>query len=105
MIWVGAHRVEECFTHVVAGTVEHQRARAVLNNQVIDTAGVTGCGDVVAQVTQRKRQQLGNLRRVVNQQDAWQVFRYFLLAPLPGSRFFLPSEGSRSIIQIRPPAV
>src|SRR5713101_6209426 len=61
--------------------------------------------DRVAEITKRKGQKLGNLRRVVDEQDAAQSMRYFLPAPAPGSRFFLPSEGSRSRTHTRPPAV
>src|SRR5271166_3745688 len=70
--------VKERLAHVEGGTVEHERIGAVLQNQLVDGRGISRCEDLVAEVTQRKRQQLGNLRRVVDEQDARQP--YLLLA-------------------------
>src|SRR5208337_3223709 len=64
------HGVEERLAHVEGGAVEHERVGALLENQLVDSDGVSRCADLVAVVTQRKRQQLGYLRRVVNEQDA-----------------------------------
>src|SRR6266705_6179 len=93
VIRVVTHGVEERLAHVEGGTVEHERIGSLLQNQLVD------------EITKRKGQKLGNLRRVVDEQDAAQSVRYFLPAPAPGSRFFLPSEGSRSRTHTRPPAV
>src|SRR5208337_5181519 len=78
MIGVVTHGVEERFAHVEGGTVEHNGVGAVLQNQLVDGRGISRSEDLVAEVTQRKRQELGNLRRVVDQQDARQP--YLLLA-------------------------
>src|ERR1700693_5009533 len=63
-----AHRVEERFAHVVRGTIEHQRVSMLLSNHFINGCRVTGRKYFVAVVSQRKRQKLRNLRRVVDQQ-------------------------------------
>src|ERR1039458_2179670 len=68
------HGVEERLAHVVGGAVEHERIGALLENQLVDGDGVSRCKDLVAAVTQRKCQQLGNLRRVVDEQDAAQAY-------------------------------
>ncbi len=105
VIRVVTHGVEERLAHVEGGTVEHERIGSLLQNQLVDGVDISRCEDLVAEITKRKGQKLGNLRRVVDEQDAAQSVRYFLPAPAPGSRFFLPSEGSRSRTHTRPPAV
>ncbi len=105
VIRVVTHGVEERLAHVEGGTVEHERIGSLLQNQLVDGVGISRCEDLVAEITKRKGEKLGNLRRVVDEQDAAQSVRYFLPAPAPGSRFFLPSEGSRSRTHTRPPAV
>ena len=74
VIRVMPHRVEERFAHLESATVEHEGVGALLQNQFVDGSGISGCEDFVAAVTQRKRQQLGNLRRVVDEQDAAQPY-------------------------------
>ena len=74
VIRVIPHRVEERFAHLESATVQHQGVGALLQNQFVDGSGISRCQDLVAAVTQRKRQQLGNLRRVVDEQDAAQPY-------------------------------
>lgn len=62
-----AYRVEERFAHVVGGTIEHERVRMLLSNHFMNGCRVTGRKYFVAVVSQRERQKLGNLRRVVDQ--------------------------------------
>jgi len=102
---MAAHAVEERLAHLEGGAVEHERIGALLLNQLVDCGTVTRREDRVAEITQREREQLGDLRRVVDEQDAAQSYAYFLPGPVPGSRGFLAAQGSRSMTQIRPPAV
>src|SRR5271165_4597680 len=74
VVRVVTHVVEERLAHVEGGTVEHECIGAVLLNQFVDGVGKSGCEDLVAEVTQCKRQELGNLRRVVDEQDAGQPY-------------------------------
>jgi hypothetical protein len=97
--------IEERLAHIEGGTIEHQRIGVVFQNQFVDADRKSRCKNLVTQVTQRKRKKLGNLRRIVDEQDAAQAYPYFLGTPKPGNRFFLPSQGSRSITHTRPPAV
>ena len=99
------YAIEERLAHVVGCTVEHDRIGALLRNQLVDCGRESGREDLVPVVTQRERQKLGNLRRVVDKQDAAQNKRYFLAVPVPGRRGFLPAQASRSMTQMRPPAV
>ena len=105
MVRAVAHGIEECFAHIEGGAIEDKRVGLMLPDQFVDGDGVARREYFIARVAQRKAKELGNLRRVVNEQDAAQSVGYFLLGPVPGSRFFLPSQGSRSITHIRPPAV
>jgi len=105
MIRMLPYSVEQRLAHFVTGTIEHYRIGAMLNDQLADAGSVSRREDFIAKVAQRERQQLGNLRRIVDQQNAAQAFYFLAAGPVPGSRGFLPCAGSRSIIQIRPPAV
>jgi hypothetical protein len=105
VIRVVTHGIEERLAHVEGGTIEHERVGVVFQNQFVDGYSKSRRENLVAQVTQRKREKLGYLRRVVDEQDAAQAYPYFLGTPEPGKRFFLPSQGSRSITHTRPPAV
>jgi hypothetical protein len=99
-----AHRVKERLAHIVSGAVEHYRLSAMLIDELIHGVAVSRGKYFVAVIAQRERQQLSDLRRVVNEQDAPQA-SYFFAGPVPGSRGFLAAQGSRSITQMRPPAV
>ena len=104
MVGAVAHGVEKRFAHIEGSAIEDKRVGLMLQDQFVDGDGVARREYFIARVAQRKTKKLGDLRRVVNEQDAAQSVRY-LLGPVPGKRFFLPSHGSRSITQIRPPAV
>jgi hypothetical protein len=67
MVRVVTQAVEECLAHIEGGTVQHDSIGALLCNQLIDGRGVSCCDDLMSPVTQRKGQQLGNLRRVVDE--------------------------------------
>ena len=45
------------------------RCRAVLRNQFVDGHSVAAGKDLEAAIPQRKRQELGNFRGIVNEQD------------------------------------
>src|SRR6516165_10355687 len=66
---VVAKAVEERLAHVEGGAVEHKGISAVLNNQLMDGGGISRSKDLVATVAERKGQELGNLGRVVDEQD------------------------------------
>src|ERR1019366_1178636 len=70
VIWMVTYGVEERLAHVEDRTVKHERIGALLQEQLVDSKGIAGGEDIVAAVAQRKRQQLGDFRRVVNEQDA-----------------------------------
>src|SRR6266481_9852116 len=70
VIRVITHGVEERLAHIVDGTIEHEGIGALLNDQLIDSGGIAGGENVVAAVAQRKRQQFGDFRRIVDEQDA-----------------------------------
>ena len=105
MIRMIAHRVEDRLAHIVSGAIQHDRVGALLYNEIVDASCVPGGIDIVAMIAQREREQFGNFRSVVNQQDAMQSISYFLAGPEPGNRALLLALGSISITQIRPPAV
>ena len=105
MVRAVAHSVEKRFAHIVGGAIEDKRVGLIFPDQFVDADGVPRREYFIARVAQRKTEELSNLRRVVNEQDAAQSVGYFLLGPVPGSRFFLLSQGSRSMTHIRPPAV
>lgn len=73
MIRMVTHAVEQRLAHIIGGAVEHERIGMLLENQLVDCRGISLCENLVAAVTQRKCQKLGNLRRVVNEQDAAQA--------------------------------
>ncbi len=100
-----AHSVEKGFAHIEGGAIEYKSVGLILPDQFVDGDGVSRREDFIARVAQRKTQKLGYFRRVVNEQDAAQAKVTSCWRPVPGSRFFLPSQGSRSITHIRPPAV
>ena len=77
---------------------------ALIDDQLVDRVGKAAGDDLVPAIAQRKREQLGDLGGVVDQKDPSSAV-HFLAAPVPGSRFFLPSDGSRSSTHTRPPAV
>ncbi len=66
------HGVKERLAHVVGGTVEHQRIGMMLLNALVNRSVIPFRKNLVATVAQGKRQQLGDLRRVVDEQDAAQ---------------------------------
>ena len=105
MVRAVAHGVEKRFAHIEGGAVEDKRVGLMFSDQFVDADRVARREYFIARVAQRKAEKFGDLRRVVNEQDAAQSVRYYLLGPVPGRRFFLPSHGSRSITHIRPPAV
>jgi len=105
MVRAVTHSVEKRFAHIKGGAIEDERVGLTLPDQFVDGDGVARGEYFVTRVAQRKTKKLGDLRRVVNEQDAAQSVLYYLLGPVPGRRFFLPSHGSRSITHIRPPAV
>jgi len=73
MIRMVTHAVEQRLAHIVGGAVEHEHIGMLLENQLVDSRSISLCESLVAAVTQRKRQKLGNLRRVVDEQDAAQA--------------------------------
>jgi len=83
VIWVVPHRIEQRFAHVEGGTVEHEGIGALFKNQFIYALGISRGEDAVAAVPQRKRQKLGNLGRIVDEQDAVQPN---LILAGPGAR-------------------
>ena len=101
---VVSHHIEERFAHVEGGTIEHERVGALVDDPLADRDGVAGGDDVVPAVAQREGQQLGDLGRVVDEQNASRRV-HFLPEPAPGRRFFFPAAGSRSRTHTRPPAV
>ena len=105
MVRAVAHRVKKRFAHIEGGAIENKRVGSMLPDQFVDGDRVARREYFIACVAQRKTEELCNLRCVVNEQDAAQSVGYFLLGPVPGNRFFLPTQGSRSITHIRPPAV
>jgi hypothetical protein len=60
------HRVEQHLGHVVGGAVEHQRIRLMLVDQLADRRIESDGRDLVAVIAERERQQLRNLRRVID---------------------------------------
>ena len=105
VVRIGSHAVENRLAHVVDGAVENESVGVLLRDQFIHGRGKTRGENIEAVIAQRKRQQLGDFRRVVNEQDARQIERYFLPVPEPGMRGFLVAESSRSMTHTRPPAV
>ena len=101
---VVSHHIEERFAHVVGGAIEHERVCARVDDPLADRVGVAAGDDVVAAVAERKGQQLRDLRRVVDEQNASRGV-HFLPEPAPGNLFFFPAAGSRSRTHTRPPAV
>jgi hypothetical protein len=97
--------VKQRFTHRIRTAIQNYGLGVVFDCKFVHPAGVSLGEYLVAEIAQRKREQLGNLRRVVDQQDFVQAIYFFAAGPVPGSRGFLPAEGSRSITQMRPPAV
>ena len=96
--------IEERFAHVEEGTIEDERVGALIDDPLAHGVCVAGGDDVEPVVAQREGQELCDLRRVVDEQNASRRV-HFLPEPAPGSRFFLPAEGSRSSTHTRPPAV
>lgn len=74
VIRVVTHSVKERLAHVEGGTIEYERIGSLLENQFVDGDRISRCQDLIAEVTQRKRQKLGNLRRVIDEQDAAQAY-------------------------------
>src|SRR4029077_16287009 len=74
VIRITAYGVEERLTHIVGRTIEHESVHLLLQDELVDGVSKAGRKDCVSAVTQRKRQKLGDLRRVVNEQDAWQPY-------------------------------
>src|SRR5882762_8300973 len=92
VIRVITHGVEERLAHIVDGTIEHEGIGALLNDELINGGGIAGGENVVAAVAQRKRQQLGDFRRVVDEQDAPQAAASSCLRRAPGPG---PTPGRR----------
>jgi hypothetical protein len=67
------HNVEESLAHIKGSTVQDQRVGLVLDNQFVYGDGVPRREDLVTEIPQGKGQKLGNLRRVVDEQDAAQA--------------------------------
>jgi len=77
MIWAVPHGIEQRFAHLQCRTVDHQRIGALFRDQIVDGLRKSRREDLVAEIAQRKRQKLGNLRRIVDEQYAAQASRYF----------------------------
>jgi len=73
VIRVVAHDIEQGLAHIESGTVEDEGIGAQVPNQIVDGIGEALSEDLMAAVTQRKGQKLGDLRRVVDEQDAAQA--------------------------------
>ncbi len=73
MIRMMTHAVEERLAHVIRRAVEHDRIGVLLQNQFVHGRGIAVCVHLIASVAQGKRQKLGNLRRVVDEQNAAQA--------------------------------
>ena len=101
---VVSYRVEQRLAHLEDRTIEHERVGALVGDQLTDCVRVAGGDDFVPTVTQGEGQQLSNLWRVVDEQNASRCV-HFLPEPVPGRRFFLPAAGWRSSTQTRPPAM
>src|SRR3981189_581145 len=70
VIRIITHGVEERLALVIDGTIEHESIGALLNDELINGGGIAGGENVVAAVAKRKRQQLGDFRCVVDEQEA-----------------------------------
>src|ERR1019366_6547818 len=99
-----SYHIEERFTHVEGGAIEHERVGALLDKSLADRDGVAGGDDFVPVVAEREGQQFGDLGRVVDEQNT-PGRAHFLRESVPSSRFFSLADGSRSITHARPPAV
>jgi len=87
--------VEQRLAHVEGGAIEDERVGAFLGDSLANRDGVPGRGDVVPAVAEREAQQLGDLGRVVDEENAAPCVHV-----VPG-----PAAGSRSNTHTRPPAV
>jgi hypothetical protein len=74
VIGMVTHGVEQRLAHIIRSAIQDQRFGLLRNNQFVDADVVTVCENFKARIAQRKGQQLGNLRRVVNKQDALQAY-------------------------------
>lgn len=72
VIGMVTHGVKQRLAHVVSGAVEHQRIGMMLLNALVNRGVIPFRKNLVAAVAQGKRQQLGNLRRVVDEENAVQ---------------------------------
>ena len=71
---VVSHHVEERLAHLEVRAIEHERVGALVDDQLTDRVSVAGGDDLVSAVAQREGQQLRDLRRVVDEQDAGQSY-------------------------------
>ena len=94
--------VEERLAHVERREVEDDGVRAGAGRELSDRGGEARRDDVEAAVPERERQELGDLGRVVDEEDARRPVHEALSAP--ASRSFGPAAGSRSKAQTLPPA-
>src|SRR5262245_51555951 len=112
MRWIAADEVEERLAHLVDGAVEDERIGARIGETLVDGGGEAGGDHAVAAVAQRERQQLGDLRSVIDEEDppcrslcgGGGRAHFTLPEPVFGRRFFFVSDGSRSSTHTRPPA-
>jgi hypothetical protein len=105
MLGMIAHDVEQRFAHVEHRAIEHDGVGVFVGNELVDGRRESGGRHLVAAVAERKRQELGDLGRVVNQDYA--AGRHIKVQGLDAcsSLFFFPAAGSRSRTHTRPPAV
>ncbi len=73
MVRAVAHRVEKRFAHIEGSAIEDKRVGLMLPDQFVDGDCVARREYFIARVAQRKTKKLGDLRRVVNEQDAAQA--------------------------------
>jgi len=73
MVGVVTHGIEQRLAHIIRSAIQHQRYGLLRNNQFVDADVVSLREDLEARVALGKRQQLGNLRRVVDKQDTLQA--------------------------------
>jgi len=66
MLGIITHSIKQRLAHIVRGAVQHDSVGVLFHSQLIDCVRISLGTNLVAAVAQCKRQQLGNLRRIVN---------------------------------------
>src|ERR1700676_1820126 len=66
------HHVKKRLAHVIYGAVEDQRVRELLQEQLDNGICKSGSEDFKAAIAQSEGKKLGDLRRIVDEQDARQ---------------------------------